>query len=69
MFWFEHRYDQFEKSTRTVDSLGWIYDRIQSTICFFFGHSPEADQCGRPEHDFCLWCMKLTPNQAERKQT
>jgi len=25
---------------------------------------PERDQCGRPEHDFCLWCNKRMPGAA-----
>lgn len=34
-------------------------------FCFLLGHSPEMDMCGRPEHDFCAYCGKLTPGQAK----
>lgn len=34
--------------------------------CWLWGHDPGADQCDRPEHDFCVICMKKTPGKAVR---
>lgn len=64
MFWFEHRYNQFE-SDNVLNTFAWFEDRIHATICALFGHSPERDQCNMPEHDFCRWCNASTPNQAK----
>lgn len=38
----------------------------QRPLCFFLGHEAISDQCGMPEHDFCAYCTKSTPNKAER---
>jgi hypothetical protein len=35
-------------------------------LCLLFGHDPVADQCGRPEHDHCLYCGKPMPGRARR---
>lgn len=37
-------------------------------LCRYYGHKPVPDQCGRPEHDFCVYCSKLMPNSAHRPQ-
>lgn len=51
---------------------GWLED-VQTNLiedpgkvlmCRLFGHDPERDHCGMPEHDCCLWCQKLMPFQA-----
>lgn len=47
--------------------VDWPYDAAQWVICRAFGHDPAMDQCGRPEHDFCLWCRKLMPGRASRR--
>lgn len=39
--------------------VGW-------TCCKIWGHEPVPDQCDKPEHDFCSWCMKSTPFQANK---
>lgn len=31
------------------------------TLCAFLGHLPERDQCMRPEHDYCVWCLRSMP--------
>lgn len=31
-------------------------------LCKIYGHEPERDQCGIPEHDFCGWCNRSMPN-------
>lgn len=31
-------------------------------LCKIYGHEPERDQCGIPEHDFCGWCNRPMPN-------
>ena len=44
----------------------WLYrveDPLQRLLCVVFGHDPIRDECGLPEHDYCGWCLKPTPNQ------
>ena len=35
-------------------------------LCLIVGHSPIADQCGIPDHDYCAYCMKVMPGQGAR---
>lgn len=34
---------------------------LRRGLCLLLGHLPDRDQCGLPEHDYCVWCMKLMP--------
>jgi hypothetical protein len=43
----------------------WLNTAGQWVTCRVAGHEPERDQCGRPEHDFCLWCNKSMPHAAD----
>lgn len=43
-----------------------LNDPIQWVLCRIQGHQPERDQCGRPEHDYCLWCGKSMPDSWKR---
>jgi len=52
---------------------GWRWtwrDRIETAglaaLCRVFGHEPVADQCDKPEHDFCVQCMTPMPGLAPR---
>ena len=36
-------------------------------FCAKLGHSPVADQCNRPEHDYCRFCATKTPGLATRR--
>jgi hypothetical protein len=36
-------------------------------LCRLFGHKAIGDQCGIPEHDFCVWCDRSLPGQAPRR--
>ena len=47
----------------------WATERFAAIGCWFAGHDPVCDQCGRPEHDYCAWCMRLTPGQAHKERT
>lgn len=54
------------------DNWAWkISDAIQwagvKVLCAVFRHKPIADQCGMPEHDFCVFCNKPTPLMASRQ--
>lgn len=31
-------------------------DSFRDLICLTYGHWPTVDQCGLPEHDYCLVC-------------
>lgn len=37
-------------------------------LCRVYGHKPVADQCNRPEHDFCVYCSKRMPGTAHGPQ-
>lgn len=39
----------------------------QKTLCLLAGHDPNRDHCGRPEHDYCLWCNKSMPGAWRRE--
>lgn len=45
---------------------GWLEAAGLRVLCLTFGHHPVPDQCNLPEHDFCVCCMKATPNRAVR---
>lgn len=45
----------------------WLACKVLG-FCWIWGHSAVVDQCMRPEHDFCEWCMKKMPHQAERNK-
>lgn len=55
------------------DAPDWVSDALDSVVvrpskwvlCQIYGHEPERDQCGMPEHDFCLWCNRSMPYMAE----
>jgi len=36
----------------TIEEDGWI----QSGLCWLLGHNIIEDHCGKPEHDYCLYC-------------
>lgn len=43
-------------------------EKFKTFVCEFVGeHDPTPDQCNKPEHDFCLWCLRRTPNAYPRK--
>lgn len=35
-----------------------IEDAVKAILCRHFGHEIEDDQCGIPEHRYCVWCHK-----------
>ena len=39
-----------------------ITDAAMAIVCGCYGHYVEQDQCGNPEHRYCLWCQKRFPN-------
>lgn len=60
-------------SSRGVPTEHWRWefgDRLQTAGCWVlcqgFGHKPVPDQCDKPEHDFCVYCMKPMPHLADR---
>jgi hypothetical protein len=44
-------------------------DGFRRLICVTYGHMPVADQCGLPQHDFCMICQELMPGQAQGRET
>lgn len=48
-----------------LDAL--LHGLIFEWPCHVLGaHYAIGDQCGIPAHDYCAWCQKGMPNQAER---
>lgn len=46
----------------------WVIERpAKWVLCVHLGHEPIQDQCGRPEHDHCVWCRRPMPGQASRQ--
>lgn len=45
----------------------WLTPALSWVTCRIWGHDPQSDQCGNPEHDFCSWCLKWLPNSAPRR--
>ncbi len=52
---------------------GWRWnwrDQLEAVgiwcLCRWFGHEPVADQCDKPEHDFCVHCLTPMPGLAPR---
>lgn len=68
---FERWYDKKWISMETWDKLDifWedkIRDPLFKLLCPVWGHAPEMDHCGLPEHDFCSGCGKATSGEADR---
>lgn len=52
----------------------WWWDTCPEWMANLFGHLPHRlacwvvghlvidDQCNKPEHRYCVWCNKATPN-------
>jgi hypothetical protein len=70
--WFDRYYDRHPKpAVWIMDHVGdWIElhvaDKVAAWLCRRYGHLPEVDHCGLPEHDFCTGCNALTPGMAYR---
>lgn len=70
-FWLtDSQYDALIMSGAS-DGWRWTWrDRIETAgpavLCHAFGHEPVADQCDKPEHDFCVHCMTPMPGLAQR---
>lgn len=53
---------RIENGAEHVETVGlWA-------LCLYFGHEPVADQCNKPEHDFCVYCHKSMPGSAHGPQ-
>jgi hypothetical protein len=57
---------RYGQPDRIAEDLSEVIDELQVSFCQYLGHSPEEDQCGKPEHDYCIWCEERTPGQASR---
>lgn len=68
-FWLaDGQYDHLVMGDREFP--GWrvrMGDAGLAVLCFLFGHKPVADQCDKPEHDFCVYCMTPKPGLAPRE--
>lgn len=41
------------------DILDEIEAAVKAILCRHYGHEIENDQCGIPEHRYCVWCNRL----------
>lgn len=41
---------------------------IKALVCGIRGHDVIPDQCGKPEHDYCMTCMARFPGQAPSRR-
>jgi hypothetical protein len=62
--WFtEDRFPDWLLDSRAYDRVrGWLA-RLE---CAMHGHKAVRDQCGIPDHDFCVFCQKSMPGAAEK---
>jgi LmbE family N-acetylglucosaminyl deacetylase len=48
--------------------LDWLIEHIEepvrALICEVQGHTVIDDQCGRPDHRYCVVCLRKTPHEA-----
>lgn len=44
----------------------WLNQTGCRALCVAFSHHATPDQCDKPEHDFCVYCMKPMPYLADR---
>jgi hypothetical protein len=65
---------QYDRLVAAGVPSGWRWnwrDQLEAvglwTLCRVFGHEPVADQCDKPEHDFCVHCMTPMPHLAPRE--
>ena len=55
-----------ECDIETFSRIDGALDGAMMVMCEQLGHEPVPDQCGIPEHDYCMWCQYPTPGRAER---
>lgn len=71
-FWLvETQHDWWIERGKVAEAFGSLQIALIETparwlLCRLFGHKPIPDQCGRPEHDFCVWCNHALPGAALR---
>lgn len=53
--------------TWRTNAIGYLVEKPGVWIlCKVYGHEATPDQCGIPEHDFCVWCNRPMPCMARR---
>ena len=52
-----------EQDWEHVAFVSDLVEELQKKICFKYGHTVIDDQCGRPEHRYCVNCRESTPNE------
>lgn len=50
------------RSDKLWEAFSFVEDQVAALLCRVYGHKPERDQCGIPEHDFCFYCKKRMPH-------
>jgi hypothetical protein len=65
MFGFIDRVDKNGTSWLT-NSYYKVEDMGRGLYCRIKGHDFQPDQCGIPEHDYCIWCLAAPPDDELR---
>ena len=53
---------------RLWESPTWFPEQpFLRLLCMLVGHEPIADQCNKPEHDYCITCGRSMPGLGQRK--
>lgn len=51
---------------KVTDFYYWVEDQGKDLYCRVKGHEFQPDQCGIPEHDYCVWCLVPRPEGVPR---
>lgn len=55
-----------EVPSPAVDAVGNVLDPIlMALLCQHAGHDVVSDNCGMPEHDYCIRCQQRFPGQSQ----
>lgn len=46
-----------------VEAGYWLSEKLVEGVCLIYGHAVIDDQCGKPEHRYCAYCMNRRPNE------
>lgn len=49
------------------DKLSGLLMEVAGLVCNAVGHHVVKDHCGKPEHDFCIYCRQIRPGEAKER--
>lgn len=57
-------FDGYPKELEKFDRIVDCVNKELKKLCEKQGHYVISDHCGKPEHNFCMYCHALCPGQA-----